>query len=510
MNTKPLLAIIVFLISGVSGSWWMAQWLKDSETRVIEASFENDVARHTAALEREILLNLEILFSIKGALDVLPVLTEESFDVLTRDVLARTSAIQAFAWAPRVVHEARAQFELERQSDIPGFAITARSPTDAVVPAPVAPEYYPVYYIEPLRDNQAALGFDLSTEARRRAALLAARDQGEMVATAGIRLVQETSDQVGFLVFTPVYSGRPTDLASRRRELIGFFNGVFRLGDMFASAIETTDLDTMYLRLVDRTNGQNEVLLESGSLDDGQYSMTNAYRHTLSPIAGRQWEIQAVPNNAYVSSQRSWVPQMTLGGGLIITLLLSSYGLMVLRKNSQLKRAKDELEQISLTDGLTGVANRRHFDQHLDEQWQLSVRELGAISLLIIDIDHFKNFNDQFGHQAGDECLMKVARALNTVIKRPTDLVARYGGEEFAVILPNTTRADELAEACRERVEALRIENPRHGVKSVLTVSVGVSTMEPHRGSEFTDLIASADRALYRAKSSGRNRVEVA
>lgn len=509
MNVKPLLVIVVFLAFGLTGSWWVAQSLYNNESRAIDASFQNDVTRHAAALEREILLNLEILFSMKGALDVLPQLTEETFDTLTRDVLQRTSAIQAFAWAPRVGHESRAQFEAERQVNVPGFAITARTPTGAVIPAAVAPEYFPVSFIEPLRDNRAALGFDLSTESRRRAALLAARDQGDMVATAGIRLVQETGDQVGFLVFMPVYDGRPTDVTSRRRQFIGFFNGVFRLGDMFASAIDGADIDTMYVRLVDRTQGLNEVLLESGQLDHGQTVLRDTYRRTLSPIAGREWELLAVPKVDYLAAQRSWVPQMAFGGGVIFTLLLSSYGLMVLRKNSQLKRARDELEQISLTDGLTGVANRRHFDQHLEEQWQLSVRELGAISLLIVDIDYFKDFNDQFGHQAGDECLVKVARALTAVFKRPTDLVARYGGEEFAVILPNTTRADELAEACRDRIEALRIESPRHGVASVLTISVGVATMEPHRGSQSADLIAAADRALYRAKSSGRNRVVV-
>jgi diguanylate cyclase (GGDEF)-like protein len=170
------------------------------------------------------------------------------------------------------------------------------------------------------------------------------------------------------------------------------------------------------------------------------------------------------------------------------------------------------LRSQTFSDGLTGIANRRHFDVAIEKEMRRAMRTDSPLSLLMIDIDHFKDYNDHYGHQQGDDCLIRVAAELAAMLQRPTDLLARYGGEEFAAILPDTDAAQALgmAEAIRQRAADLRIPHARTGndVKHI-TVSIGVATQQPQQQLAISALIGAADRALYLAKRAGRNRVMV-
>jgi diguanylate cyclase (GGDEF)-like protein len=173
----------------------------------------------------------------------------------------------------------------------------------------------------------------------------------------------------------------------------------------------------------------------------------------------------------------------------------------------QLQVANRELQRLATLDGLTGVANRRRFDQYLEDEWQQMTRENLPLSLILCDIDFFKRYNDTYGHQAGDDCLRRVADALRFCAKRSIDLVARYGGEEFAVILPNTTLAGavQVAEEIRLVVNSLDIPHEGSDVSPHLTLSLGIACAEPTPNRSPTTLIATADAALYEAKAAGRN-----
>ncbi len=179
---------------------------------------------------------------------------------------------------------------------------------------------------------------------------------------------------------------------------------------------------------------------------------------------------------------------------------------------TQRKLAELEVQQLSLTDRLTGLANRRHFDAFLDQTWDRHMRHGLPLSLILLDVDHFKRLNDTHGHLTGDACLASLARLLSRHVRRAGDLAARYGGEEMALILPGIGEHDAAAQAeiIRREIEGLGGQVDAALDLPALTASFGVATTIPRRGSHAHSLIAAADRALYQAKREGRNRVRVA
>jgi diguanylate cyclase (GGDEF)-like protein len=177
----------------------------------------------------------------------------------------------------------------------------------------------------------------------------------------------------------------------------------------------------------------------------------------------------------------------------------------------RLEKAKAELELLSSSDVLTGLANRRHCDVFLDTEWQMGIRYRTQLSMLFLDVDDFKAYNDHYGHQAGDICLQKIAIIIKECVRRPQDLCARYGGEEFIVLLPNTSResALQLAEKIRRSVELENIPHAYSRASSHVTISIGVVSMIPQAGLNQNILVEMADKALYNAKNSGRNQIQV-
>jgi len=169
------------------------------------------------------------------------------------------------------------------------------------------------------------------------------------------------------------------------------------------------------------------------------------------------------------------------------------------------------LAETAMQDGLTGIPNRRRFDEHLQRAWAQSIRDRKPIALLLADIDHFKPYNDRYGHQAGDEAMKRVASALAHFARRPLDLAARYGGEEFAIILFDTKRTDaeHLGSEILEAVQKLAIPHQDSGAAPVLTISIGIACVVPAARRSWAGLVQLADQALYAAKDGGRNRLEV-
>jgi diguanylate cyclase (GGDEF)-like protein len=167
------------------------------------------------------------------------------------------------------------------------------------------------------------------------------------------------------------------------------------------------------------------------------------------------------------------------------------------------------LNRLVNLDGLTQVPNRRCFDEFLQQQWESHAQSHKSLSLILLDVDYFKQYNDRYGHLAGDDCLKQVAQAIGTTLKRPKDFVGRYGGEEFAIVLPGSDEGGAvcIAEFIQTTIAALRIPHERSQISDRLTLSLGVASGIPQPDDSPQTLILAADRALYEAKANGRNRI---
>lgn len=180
-----------------------------------------------------------------------------------------------------------------------------------------------------------------------------------------------------------------------------------------------------------------------------------------------------------------------------------------IKELSDLKEANFKLENLSLSDGLTGISNRRAFDNYIDKSLRNCMRSEKPISLIMADIDYFKAYNDNYGHLQGDDCLIKVAKGLTSSVKRPLDFVARYGGEEFAIILPETDEngAMIIAEKVKEAIGSLNIPHEHSNVAPYITLSLGLVSLWPDKSYSISEFIDCADKALYEAKFKGRNQI---
>ena len=227
---------------------------------------------------------------------------------------------------------------------------------------------------------------------------------------------------------------------------------------------------------------------------------------------------------ALLGNQLDWLLlHQTFTGGCLIgsflawmaekrsRLVFLQKSLLALEKQRS-DRLAEEMKQMSRKDGLTGLANRRYFDEALGREWLRCQRDGSALSLMFIDVDYFKPYNDHYGHQAGDECLQKIAGVLGSHTRRPGDIAARYGGEEFVVVYPQTgpEALDILARQILRSVRELEEPHATSSVAPVVTVSIGLATLVPEASSQPEDLISAADHAVYMAKRKGRNRAEKA
>ncbi len=175
---------------------------------------------------------------------------------------------------------------------------------------------------------------------------------------------------------------------------------------------------------------------------------------------------------------------------------------------AELRKANNTLSQMAESDGLTGAPNRRFFDKMLQREWRRAARNTKPLTLLMIDIDHFKLYNDNYGHLEGDKCLKQISQAMNEVLFRPGDFLARYGGEEFAVVLPETDidGAVHIAEELADSIASLALPHAYSPVSTYVTISIGIAAVIPAKNKEPENLINLADQALYQAKNQGRNK----
>jgi len=375
MKQSPEYALPFMVVIGIVLSLIIGRGVYQYEARSIQLNFKNDVDDKVASIERELVVNLEVLFALKGFWDNSKFVSLKEFTRYSQSLLDRHKGIQALEWAPKVTDVNRESLSNELPSEEGVFNITERHEQGHMIPASVRDEYFPVYYLEPFIGNKQALGFDLASNSSRKNTLMMALKSGQPLATSSIILVQEPNNEKGFLILVPIYSELATTVINRQKYIKGFIVGVFRIGDIFRTASEWSFTGGINAKLLDVTNGGNELLYESNRFST-DVSILNkfSYSKRLKPFNGRDWQVIATPALEYIESRRSYLPYFSGFSSMLFVLLAAYYTYLITLRNKELNKTKSSLEQLIETDFLTTISNRRCFDKHIQIDWSRAIR----------------------------------------------------------------------------------------------------------------------------------------
>lgn len=503
------LVVYVFIFVGIIFSFLVALRVYEIETKAIEKNFEKEVEGQVALLNQEILLNIEVLRGLKILFDSSDFVSQKEFNIATSEILSLHKSIKALEWIPRIYKEERKAFERERKKYFPNYEIVKKSSIGVMEVVEEKDVYFPISYLEPYIGNETALGFDLSSNKIRYDTLKKSMEKNLVLASDSIKLIQDGSN--ASLVVMPYYSEVSITKVQREKNLKGFLLGVFNVNDIFANAL--------------KNNSAKNFVLELMYLDKSRYfykvekSLTDNYTYYLdfNTLPGQKLIVKASPKQGYIESRRDYTPIIVFIIGVLFSMTAGKYTMSIITYSEEMEkqvnlRTKDlneankRLEELSKIDGLTKVYNRRYFDETYDKEFKIALRNSQSLALLMIDIDYFKNYNDVYGHIQGDKCLIEVANCISNSFHRTSDLVARYGGEEFVVVLPNTNDVEYICKNLLKAIKNLNIEHKDSKVDNIISVSIGAKVISKVDFSiTQNEFLEGADKALYKAKESGRN-----
>jgi diguanylate cyclase (GGDEF)-like protein len=507
-----LVAAGIGLLLSLAGASAVGQW----EERVTKVEFEGVAETQAIIMQNGVneyvsrLATLRTLFESANE-----EITRSEFETFSGRLFERHPGILRISWIPRINRKERAEYEAAAVGDgISGYRIKSLLGDGDVATAPQGDEYFPVFFsTEP--KTSVVYGLDYSTDPARRATLERARDN-DLVTTLRAELYESNGGTwaQGVLVCVPVYAkgtSRAT-IADRRRNLAGFVVGIVSLPRLLGS-IRTTTAATSAVRIdvypsdMDGSAGpENRFVPDFSSEPSASRSAVADRPHwsgTLK-IGDASWHVRATPTADGRLTTRHERALTVLAAGIVITTFLAVYLGLASRNSRQLALANRRVLELAQTDILTGLPNRAFFLAQLEEADSYERRGSGAFSILMLDLDRFKNVNDSLGHAAGDALLRQVALRLKSAI-RSTDVLARLGGDEFAIIqaVCDDQRAGSIDLATRI---AKLIADPflLQGNQVEVGTSIGIA-MAPEHGSDQEQLLKKADLALYRSKSAGRN-----
>ncbi len=516
----------VYLILGIVlsiGTYWH---LYSLESEKIYHQFRREVEQHSANIEQMLAQQHEIVHGLANSLSLFVKPEPRSFTQLCEPLRRRHKEIASLAWYWYVGGTDRAalvrrmsrhygQFEIKRfagsGSKLPGnyYSFEREEGKD---------QYLPMIAACPEQPMDRFLGLDLYARDSMLTALEKSVAEDQIYVSGTYQHAGTTGQQLDFALFAPVYR---LSSNGRRRLLAGFVSATFAIDSLLRAELQP-NLGDWVVRITAPYNR---------FLDPGIFTATPTvplapesytYRRVIRVGADRHWEVYARPSREYVSRQRSNMPLWGLLSGLALTSLIYYIWLsqiyrtrniesMVAERTEELSAANKRLRELSQTDALTGVANRRMFEERIHNEWLRLRRAKKFFSLMMIDVDYFKLYNDYYGHQQGDECLIRIAQCIDATVQRPADLVARYGGEEFIVLLPDTDdKALELADDILHAIRRLDIPHSKSRSDDRVTVSIGFGFAQANQLESPQQLIIAADKAMYHAKASGRNRIAYA
>ncbi len=520
---RRLLVPTIVAVIGFAVTILIGMEIDKTQKRLLASELKANMERWISVMEFSTEKEVTLARTLVSVFEDASMIDLEQFDQLSINAIKLYPDLDALFWIPVVAPEQRPVFEAAMRSVNPGFFFKMYAGPAGFIPSPPKPIYHPVVYLNGSESSQQYQGWDMGGFGELGAMFADLKKVDDQVAMRFLPSIDDlmnpgnTRPRLQMLLATPL--NKTVQLSDGKTEaeqgyLVFLVN--FSLIFTYFSDIAGGDLLDIAVTMGSGA-GKKDVFAvapKSGNLET-DYTVKSAF----SNRATSTWEVTLVPTDEYFSTQAKSVKIWAFATGIAITLSLSIYLFAIQRRTAivqelveqrtdELQKANHELDRLSRTDYLTGVANRRYFEEKLETEWSRAARGKHAITLLMIDVDFFKTYNDRYGHIEGDYCLQQVSRALTVSTKRPADMVARFGGEEFIVLLPETDEgAMALAERCRKKVEELEIVHEDSEVSDYVTISVGVATLTPAGKQPSRALVKAADDALYQAKEQGRNRV---
>jgi diguanylate cyclase (GGDEF)-like protein len=470
----------------------------------------------------------DVLYALRGLFDSSTEVTRDEFHQFAQAISLgeRYPGVTNISFTFRVPHARKLQFERAVRAE--KSPLVKGLPEFAIKPPGDRPEYAVLSYLEPMGKNVAAWGLDLNADPLRRSAVDRARDSGQISASSGVTLLRDGNARVAStLLRLAVYRGGgvPGSVGERQRLYFGIVGSAVRVGEMIDATLSKEVLARAQLQIYEEAGDEGaakETLLFDSAAPGpapaaaapGDFSR---YQVTRSLAVGdREWKLRIVPRKDPVDFLDKAGIAAILAALLAISALVfwlmtsvaisESRGAELAQRNREAALLRERLQEQATRDKLTGLYNRHYVDEWFGLELRRAQRHGWSIAAIMLDIDHFKRFNDTFGHEAGDLVLRELAGALGRTT-RGSDVASRYGGEEFLVLLPECPFDAALRRAERMREEVAKLEL-RYGDRPLgpITVSLGVAVFPDHT-KESEELLRCADEALYLAKQAGRNRV---
>ncbi len=468
----------------------------------------------------------DVLYALRGLFDSSDKVTRDEFHRFAQALSLgeRYPGVTNISFASRVPHAKKLEFERAVRAET--SLLVKGLPEFAIKPPGERPEYAVLTYIEPMGKNIPAWGLDLNADPLRRSVIERARDTGQMASSSGVTLLRDGSASVSStLLRLALYrgGGAPGSVEERQRLYWGMVGSTVRVGEMIEATLSKEILSRAQLQIYEISEGTAGGTLLFDSAASGAAATApapaefsgHAVTHHLA-VADREWRLRIVPRKDPVDLLDKAGIAAILAALLAISALLfwlmtsvavsESRGEELAQRNREAALLREKLHEQAMHDNLTGLYNRHYVEEWFGLELRRAQRHGRAIAAIMLDVDHFKRFNDSFGHEAGDLVLRELAGALRRST-RGSDVASRYGGEEFLVLLPECPLDAALrkAEQLREEVAKLELRYDGRPLGPV-SVSLGVASFPDH-AKESAELLRRADEALYLAKQAGRNRV---
>src|SRR6267154_2604444 len=511
--------------SAASTYYFSIQVRQEARSRfaTVAAGVANDVQSRIRAYG-------DVLYAIRGLLDSSDRVNRDEFHRFAQALSLgeRYPGVTNISFASRVPHAKKLQFERAVRAET--SPLIKGLPQFAIKPPGERPEYVVLTYIEPMGKNVAAWGLDLNADPLRRSVVDRARDSGQIASSSGVTLVRDSDANVSStLLRLALYRGGgvPGSLEERQRLYWGMVGSTVRVGEMIEATLSKEILSRVQLQIYEVGNAPGEGAAGGTLLFDSAASGAAASAAAPTEFSGymvnhrravadREWRLRIVPLKDPVGFVDKAGTAAILAALLAISALLfwlmtsvatsESRGTELAKRNREAALLREKLHEQAMHDKLTGLYNRHYVEEWFGLELRRAQRHGRPVAAIMLDVDHFKRFNDGFGHEAGDLVLREVAGALRRST-RGSDVASRYGGEEFLVLLPECPLEAALrkAEQLREEVAKLELRYDGRPLGPV-SVSLGVAFFPDH-AKESAELLRRADEALYLAKQAGRNRV---